>query len=96
MFLGVNLTFIPLHFAGLHGFPRKYTEYPDAFFVWNIVASLGSIIRLFASFLLVFAFIESFISFRKVVRDNRTACMTEWNLVRPQRHSYNQSVLQLV
>jgi cytochrome c oxidase subunit 1 len=77
MFLGVNLTFLPLHFAGLHGFPRKYTEYPDAFFVWNIIASLGSIISLFASFLLVFRFIEAFISFRKVVRDNRTACMIE-------------------
>jgi cytochrome c oxidase subunit 1 len=92
----VNLTFLPLHFAGLHGFPRKYTEYPDAFFVWNMVASLGSMISLFASFLLVFRFIEAFISFRKVVRDNRTACMTEWNLVRPQSHSYNQRVLQLV
>ncbi len=69
IFIGVNLTFFPLHFAGLHGFPRKYLDYPDVYSVWNIISSYGSIIRTFGLFLFIYVLIESFFRYRLVLND---------------------------
>nr|ACB06132.1 cytochrome c oxidase subunit I [Caenorhabditis briggsae]ACB06156.1 cytochrome c oxidase subunit I [Caenorhabditis briggsae]ACB06180.1 cytochrome c oxidase subunit I [Caenorhabditis briggsae] len=69
LFIGVNLTFFPLHFAGLHGFPRKYLDYPDVYSVWNIIASYGSMISTFGLFLFIYVLLESFFSYRLVISD---------------------------
>jgi len=59
IFVGVNLTFFPLHFAGIHGYPRKYLDYPDIYCVWNIAASFGRILSVFSLLLFVFLLLDS-------------------------------------
>jgi cytochrome c oxidase subunit 1 len=84
-FIGVNLTFFPMHFLGLQGMPRRYPDYPDAFWGWNMVASIGSYIS-FASALLFLYIVYKIFASKEQVADNywgEGATTLEWTLSSP-------------
>jgi len=89
-FFGVNLTFLPMHFLGLAGMPRRIPDYPDAFSGWNLVISYGSYIALIGAMLFFYVIYRTFAD--KVVAandpwalpgDRKGATTLEWALSSP-------------
>jgi cytochrome c oxidase subunit 1 len=87
IFLGVNLTFFPQHFLGLHGIPRRYRDYSDTIFSWNSLSSLGSIISFMSISILLFIVYEMFIRRREIILKNSLS--PEFFFI-PSSHTFNQ------
>ena len=67
-FIGVNVTFGPLHFLGLAGQPRRISDYPDCYQSWNYIASIGSIISFVSAILFIIIVYKQFTD--KIVAKN--------------------------
>ena len=52
-FIGILLTFSPMHFLGFNVMARRIPDFPDSFHSWNFLSSIGSGIT-FLSFTLFF------------------------------------------
>ena len=92
-FVGVNLTFFPMHFLGLAGMPRRYVDYPDAFAGWNYVASWGSYVSAIAVLVFVYCMVEAIMR-KRPAGDNpwgEGATTLEWTLSSPPPfHTFNE------
>ncbi len=92
-FIGVNLTFFPMHFLGLAGMPRRISDYPDAFAGWNMVASIGSYISYGATLLFIFILFQTLFAGKRVGNNywGESATTLEWTLTSPPPfHSYDE------
>lgn len=92
-FIGVNLTFFPQHFLGLAGMPRRYADYPDCFYAWNKLSSLGSFITVFRVFFFVVILWERFVTQRSVMFVYNSSVHLEWFSRLPTPfHTHNEAV----
>ena len=65
-FIGVNITFFPMHFLGLAGMPRRIPDFPDSYSGWNAVASFGSYISFFSAILFFYVVYVTLIHGKKI------------------------------
>jgi len=67
LFIGVNLTFFPMHFLGMQGIPRRYSEYSPVLSYWHRYASLGRVISIVAILILFYIWWEAISTYRVVI-----------------------------
>lgn len=92
IFVGVNLTFFPMHFLGLAGIPRRYIDYPDSLIAWNVVARSGSCLSTIRIFIFFYILWESTISHRPILASKfNTSSLELAHSYPPITHRYNST-----
>nr|YP_008475126.1 cytochrome c oxidase subunit 1 [Cyberlindnera suaveolens]AGS44416.1 cytochrome c oxidase subunit 1 [Cyberlindnera suaveolens] len=62
IFIGANIIFMPMHFLGLQGMPRRIPDYPDAYAGWNYVSSIGSVIAIISLALFIYILYDQLVN----------------------------------
>lgn len=86
LFLGVNITFIPQHFMGLNGIPRRYSDYLDEYLIIHSLRSIGRWISLVSMFLVFFIIYERIIRNRKSIHLNFVNSIESTFAISPSEH----------
>jgi len=96
MLVGVNLTFFPQHFLGLAGLPRRIPDYPDAFFKWNIISSIGATMSFFSVLFFLFLLWEALASQRPLMASWALPTSLEWKPILPVATHNHREIPRMV
>lgn len=94
IFIGVNVTFFPQHFLGLNGIPRRYRDYPDYYYFWNLISSLGSILRIISVSVFIFILYNLINNKFKIFNNFFRIVLIDWSVqTTPLDHLFEENVL---
>jgi cytochrome c oxidase subunit I len=85
VFIGFNLTFMPQHFLGMLGMPRRVYTYSEGglWEVYNMISSIGSLIMALGMLVFVWNVIKTMRSGRRAGNDPWLADTLEWYTTSP-------------
>nr|WIM51624.1 cytochrome c oxidase subunit 1 [Colpocephalum spinicollis] len=91
-FIGVNLTFFPQHFLGLSGMPRRYIDYPDNYYSWNLMSSMGSLITSISVVFFISILLSSLFNKNKCLFYSSSSAYIEWLIgIPPSFHAFSSN-----
>jgi cytochrome c oxidase subunit 1 len=91
LFVGVNLTFFPMHMLGLGGMPRRMFDYADSFAGWNSLCSFGASVSFLSVLLLAGPVTFTGPAWSTNPQETRSATTLEWLLPStPASHAFSQ------
>jgi cytochrome c oxidase subunit 1 len=96
-FIGVNLTFMPMHWSGLYGMPRRVYTYDagQGWEIYNLLATIGAIIQLVAALIGLYNILWSRKNGEVAGNDPWGGGTLEWSIPSPPPE-YNFAVIPTV
>jgi cytochrome c oxidase subunit 1 len=94
-FLAFNVTFLPMHWLGLEGMPRRVAVYRPEFQFWNDVASVGSFVLAASTLILLYNMAQSLLHGKKAPANPWGARTLEWTVSSPPPY-YNFKTIPAV
>ena len=82
-FVAFNVTFLPMHWVGLQGMPRRVAQYRPEFQFWNDVESIGSFILAGSTLIFLYAIADSLLRGKKAPSNPWGARTLEWQVSSP-------------
>ena len=96
-FIGVNLTFMPMHWSGLYGMPRRIYTYPadQGWDIFNLMSSYGAYIQAVAGLIFAYNIFRSMRNGEPSGNDPWGGGTLEWSIPSPPPE-YNFAVIPTV
>ena len=85
LLIGMNLTFMSMHFVGVEGMPRRIFTYGEeqGWTFWNQMTSIGAYIQAVSFALFFYNLFKGFVSFKNASADPWDARTLEWSISSP-------------
>jgi cytochrome c oxidase subunit 1 len=94
-FVSFNVTFLPMHWLGLLGMPRRVATYRPEFQFWNDVCSIASFVLAASTAILLYNLFTSFFTGKRAPANPWGARTLEWTISSPPPY-YNFKTIPAV